>query len=835
MATNNNDFISFSGTLQNLSVTLTNAYSGYTISIDDEEKNVNNSTYDGLGGNDILLLTNNGDVLFIDDGAGNQTFDNIETVIAGNGGDVIDLSSTVHIVSNGINISGGLGDDVLWGNVGDDIISGGGGNDILDGGPGHDTLQGQADNDYLSGWTGNDTLDGGTGDDVLLGGAGEDNYIFSVASGDFGNDIIIEDASSEINTITFTDTVLESDITFEFVGNDLILNAGSYGSITIQNQLLDNGSGIDSVEFSDATTLDLRSVEKPNEAPVAQDDVFSGDEDTQISGNVLDNDSDNDGGTLSVVAGTFTTVQGGTVALLANGDFTYTPVTDFFGQDSFNYTLKDGQGGSDTASVTLDVADVIDYVDTNLDIRVSHDNIATKFIDSTDGYDLRPTGYGIVESVDAQTMDVASASSSAQVSYSFADVDSASVTLDSAWNSMKNIEVSSDGAGNISLNNFVHTDVSFGNGGDSTVTITDAKRGFITTGDGNDTITVDAFTNNAGWSNVFDIQSGAGMDSIDFTGDKGITEVLINAGADDDVVTMDGNYKTSEVLLGSGDDSASGGNGADTIYGEGGNDILLGGEGADTLLGGAGDDILYGGNNTAPFIVDKEFNDDVPFPDVIERKNIRTLDPPGEPSLGVKDPNLNVDFDATASLTFKKGHAGYNNSLGIYNIAEDGTIQMASLLWENVKTAGFDIAHQIDIPGAGDFGFFIIANGDRRNKGYDDMDTSESGSIRFIYDLGGANEREATIYDDGNDISVVYDNGTSYEELKGEVYHTTERGGSADLNADGKIHTVSGLANEGDNEVLKIGFEDLKNLGDADFEDVLFEIDINETAIDQSE
>lgn len=275
-----------------------------------------------------------------------------------------------------------------------------------------------------------------------------------------------------------------------------------------------------------------------------------------------------------------------------------------------------------------------------------------------------------------------------------------------------------------------------------------------------------------------------------------------------------------------GDDILHGGPGNDSIYGHEDNDLLIGSTGDDMLYGGSGNDILYGGAEIT--IVDKDFVDDVAFPDLTERINIRNLAPPGEPSLGVNDGNLDIDFDATAEITFRQGFAGYNNSLGVYRIAEDGTIEMASLLWENVKDAGIDQTHIIDLPlGAdgGEIGFFIIANGDNRNK-YDDLDTDEAGNIRFVYDYGGANERDASVYDSGDDITVVYDDGVTEKVLKGYTYHTTEREGSSDLNPDGETHVVSGLADANDDDVLRIGFEDLPNLGDADFEDVLFDVNI---------
>jgi Ca2+-binding RTX toxin-like protein len=42
--------------------------------------------------------------------------------------------------------------------------------------------------------------------------------------------------------------------------------------------------------------------------------------------------------------------------IAANGSFTYTPASTFTGTDFFTYTISDGDGGSDTATVTIYVA-----------------------------------------------------------------------------------------------------------------------------------------------------------------------------------------------------------------------------------------------------------------------------------------------------------------------------------------------------------------------------------------------------------------------------------------------------------------------------------------------
>ena len=119
-------------------------------------------------------------------------------------------------------------------------------------------------------------------------------------------------------------------------------------------------SGTDLTDLNDYMAYQwLTGGPPPNQDPIAQDDNFTGDQDIAINGDLLaDNgngvDSDSDGGTLSVVAATsLATTQGGSVDILADGTFTYTPATGFTGVDDFTYTLEDGQGGSDVGTVTL--------------------------------------------------------------------------------------------------------------------------------------------------------------------------------------------------------------------------------------------------------------------------------------------------------------------------------------------------------------------------------------------------------------------------------------------------------------------------------------------------
>lgn len=103
---------------------------------------------------------------------------------------------------------------------------------------------------------------------------------------------------------------------------------------------------------------------KPNVAPVAQDDTIQTDEDTPVTIHVLQNDSDADNDALTI--SNLSQAAHGTLVLNNDNTVTYTPGADFHGSDSFTYTIRDGFGHTDTATVAINVNDTTDYVDTGL-------------------------------------------------------------------------------------------------------------------------------------------------------------------------------------------------------------------------------------------------------------------------------------------------------------------------------------------------------------------------------------------------------------------------------------------------------------------------------------
>ncbi len=440
--------------------------------------------------------------------------------------------------------------------------------------------------------------------------------------------------------------------------------------------------------------------------------------------------------------------------------------------------------------------------------------------------------------------------------------------------------------GNVTIDGGIGHDTLWGNNGDDRINGGDGND-HILGGGGNDFLNAgngDDYLN--GGTGADQLTGGAGNDTLVFWGDafwNAGYSITMDGGVDatangDSLIELDSSHVRSF-------DTFNGGTGYDTLVGSAGNDVILledqlsgrhpqslgarlvsveeinggagsdiidlkssmyaygdvtlyGGSGDDFLRGGAGNDILYGGNNTPVIQVSKKFIDTVAFPNLHEGTNIVNLTPPGTPSLGVVHGNLDLNYATTATITFRDGFAGYNNTLGVYAVREDGTIEHTTILWANVKTAGIDVAHEIQMPtdtSSASFGFFIIADGNTVNGGYAGLNITGTGVVNFIYDYGLGTERAAKITDGASHISIVYDDGTTTRVLNGYDYHMTDRGGSTGLNWDGEIHVVTGLAEANNDDILRIGFEDLPNLGDADYEDVLFDLNLNPGVYDPSD
>lgn len=90
-----------------------------------------------------------------------------------------------------------------------------------------------------------------------------------------------------------------------------------------------------------------------NDPPQANDDTAATAAYVPVLIAVLGNDTDLDGHTLTVSSAT--PGANGSAAVQAGGSILYTPNPGFIGTDAFSYAVDDGNGGSDTAAVTVSV------------------------------------------------------------------------------------------------------------------------------------------------------------------------------------------------------------------------------------------------------------------------------------------------------------------------------------------------------------------------------------------------------------------------------------------------------------------------------------------------
>jgi hypothetical protein len=101
------------------------------------------------------------------------------------------------------------------------------------------------------------------------------------------------------------------------------------------------------------------TVNSVNDNPVVNNDAVATNEDTALAIQVLNNDSDVDGGSL-VITSVTQPANGSVIRNAGNTAVIYTPNANFNGTNSFGYTVSDGNGGSASGTVTVTVNPVND-------------------------------------------------------------------------------------------------------------------------------------------------------------------------------------------------------------------------------------------------------------------------------------------------------------------------------------------------------------------------------------------------------------------------------------------------------------------------------------------
>ncbi|MEL7087662.1 MAG: tandem-95 repeat protein, partial [Planctomycetota bacterium] len=353
-----------------------------------------NDIVDALGGDDVVLGNNGADVIY-----GNLGNDEL------NGGKGEDI------------LFGGSGNDILIGGNQSDILVGGSGTNTLFGGKSADTFRfvsldafdtvedfeivsGEAldVSALLVGYTpGVDAI----GDFVRFTNSGSDTIMAINADGGAAGFVDIalirgltnrDAAAMEANGSLVTvgpstndaptpvadaaTTSEENAVVVDVLTNDsdpngdalsvVSVSQGTNGSVVNNNDgtvtytpdldfagsdsftyTVDDGAG------GQASTTVTVTVTNVNDGPVAAGDSAATSATTPVVINVLANDTDADGDSLSVSS--LGSATGGSVVNNNDGTVTFTPTGGFEGQGSFSYTVADGNGGTDTATVTVDV------------------------------------------------------------------------------------------------------------------------------------------------------------------------------------------------------------------------------------------------------------------------------------------------------------------------------------------------------------------------------------------------------------------------------------------------------------------------------------------------
>jgi len=346
-----------------------------------------------------------------------------------------------------------------------------------------------------------------------------------------------------------------------------------------------------------------------NDAPVVADDTASTNEDSSVSVNVLANDSDAEGATLTVTAvagraiaaGDTVDVGPAQVTLEADGTLTVVPDPNFNGDVSFGYTASDGSTTA-TGTVNVTVASVNDAplaaddtAGTSEDAPVSIDVLAN---------DTDPDG---------EALTVTAVAGRAIAPGGSVDVGDAEVTLGADGRLTLAPDTGFDG--NIT---FDYT-ASDGTASSTASVSVDVEGVIADPTDGDDTITGTAGDNAFSGGGGNDEMFGLGGDDILFGGDGndlvagGGGRDLVNGGDGDDdlrggvgIDTLIGGEGNDRLRVGGdgdfgfggdGDDFLQGAAGDDTLFGEDGNDVIYGGTGVDILDGGEGDDELRAGSS----------------------------------------------------------------------------------------------------------------------------------------------------------------------------------------------------------------------------------------------
>ncbi|MFT5523747.1 MAG: hypothetical protein ACI9HK_001695 [Pirellulaceae bacterium] len=167
-------------------------------------------------------------------------------------------------------------------------------------------------------------------------------------------DVLANDSDPQGETVSITGIATQGNLGVATINNgeiDYVPNSDANGTDTFTYTVTDNNGGVDSA----TVTITINAI---NDTPVASADSATTDEDTAVTVSVLANDNDVDNDTLTITG--ITQAASGGVVDNNDGTLTYTPNANFNGNDSFTYTISDGNNATTSATVSITVTAVND-------------------------------------------------------------------------------------------------------------------------------------------------------------------------------------------------------------------------------------------------------------------------------------------------------------------------------------------------------------------------------------------------------------------------------------------------------------------------------------------
>jgi len=198
------------------------------------------------------------------------------------------------------------------------------------------------------------------------GGSTSDTLLVTVANVapvvNAGDDQLADEGSSVSFSGGFTDAGSADTHTMLWDFGD---GATASGTLSPSHAYADNGVYTVTLTVTDddgGSTSDTLTMTVNNVAPTARSNAYATSQAVVVTGNVISDDTgngvdDDPAGTNDpLVISSHTNPTNGSLVLSVDGSFVYTPDSTFAGVDSFTYEISDGDGGFDTATVTINVS-----------------------------------------------------------------------------------------------------------------------------------------------------------------------------------------------------------------------------------------------------------------------------------------------------------------------------------------------------------------------------------------------------------------------------------------------------------------------------------------------